>query len=335
MPGDLKQFQRVLEAVRRSQMTSDSAPFLLAREELLASEEPLDPALAPLGERPPVDALRQMARTLEKDMAEAAWACINVAMLLEPENAAVHKQRGLLAMSMLRPAAANASFGRAARGGDAQAALLATYCRLVFPATTFAPIQFPTRPAPDAGEPTAVVRDLGEVRHALQVFATRLQWLRDRMLSMKAKPTASWMVPDMGHMLPEGPLELEAGQRLDRVKPLGTQHQARAEWTTFTWLCWLVGLDDVALPDILEPREEVSTCVDWAAFALWRARDQQQTAGKAAAEEGMPALAWRGEDVGQLPRQLASVVTSDAAAMHAAATWLSDSAVPSPFPTTR
>ena len=91
------------------------------------------------------------------------------------------------------------------------------------------------------------------LREAIQKSATRLLRYRERL--REAFGDRSFIVPDVSHLLPEGPVDVPIPESYGGV---GINHLARQEWTRLTWLCWLGGLDEIALPtDFGPPRDAV------------------------------------------------------------------------------
>ncbi len=96
------------------------------------------------------------------------------------------------------------------------------------------------------------VRDALAFRLAIQKAATRVRQLRD-LLKAQGPRTNPWLPPELGELLPKGPLPLKGDDALvldewqQRSLPTLLK-RLRGEWAGLCWLCWLAGLDKLGLP---------------------------------------------------------------------------------------
>jgi hypothetical protein len=120
------------------------------------------------------------------------------------------------------------------------------------------------------GKEVTIEQSLPAVRQSIRRSAQRLSALRQALL----EHGSILLPPDISQLLigPDLPLrrfsfetEGEDGKvtvRVDETLPCSKSTRelllrARLEWTALCWLCWAVGLDQVALPERLEPRTEL------------------------------------------------------------------------------
>jgi len=54
---------------------------------------------------------------------------------------------------------------------------------------------------------------------------------------------------------------------------------ARANYAALTWLCWAVGLDQIALPERVAERPDFAAAVNMALVRHFRASDRLKTGG--------------------------------------------------------
>jgi hypothetical protein len=134
---------------------------------------------------------------------------------------------------------------------------ISCYMRALFPEWTFWPKTDSRRASIDRLTPlltrshTKRVSEAESFRTAIQKSATRLRRYRERLLEVFGE--RSWIVPDVSHLLPEGPVEVPIPERYEGI---GIHHLARQEWTRLTWLCHFAGLDELGLPSETKPRAD-------------------------------------------------------------------------------
>jgi len=226
---------------------------------------------------------------------------------------------------------------------------------------TFWPAREPLAPDPElAGVGAGLVRELGEVRGAIAVYATRLGHLRTAVRALigpDADP--AWLPPDLSALLPDGPVELrqarvaveadaqaaaEDGQaeepsevEIDErmaTADLGVPAllaEAQADWGALSWLCWSVGLDGVALPETIAEPPLFAVGMKTIVKRCWRAQDRVTTGGLLARSHRVPGFAWQGIDIDALPPRLAQTVAEEYIRARSAFLWLASPDVVSPF----
>lgn len=202
--------------------------------------------------------LRRAAGALD-DFGESAIGLelINAAILVADESRKDHLEftRALIRSSLGDPAGAMASVRTYLRTGADEAHGLRAYIEALFPRWAF-------WPKDDARikdlEPILTVMNrfgpkkpeaLETITHAIQQCATRL--VETRRLLVERFGDQQWVVPDLSHLLPNGPVKAPAVKRHDGI---GYQHEARRDWTRLTWLCYSIGLDEIALPSAVSTR---------------------------------------------------------------------------------
>lgn len=201
--------------------------------------------------------------------------------------------------------------------------------------------------------PLHVDQPLRKVLLVAQVYATRLSILREALASFDAADR-SWAPPLLPQFLPRDPLNLrnetrtiededEEGQieqtvvQIDETAGLhgaGVRaiiRQARADWAGLCWLLWAVGMDDVAVPTQVQPRETFLQALALVVERAWRARDQVVTSGLRSMTQGVSDFQWEGNLVSDLPASHLDVCVAEWTEARAVLLWLSNEGNLSPF----
>ena len=106
---------------------------------------------------------------------------------------------------------------------------------------------------------------------------------------------------------------------------------AHADWSALSWLCWAVGLDDVALPEEVPGRPELAVAMKMFVRRTWRIKDRLTTGGLVARSQGVPGWAWQGIDIDELPRHLTEMAAAEYIAVRSMFIWLASADALSPF----
>jgi hypothetical protein len=300
----------------------------------------------------PVSGLRALAAALP-GISGAALDLVTAALLLAPDSAPVHLTRALVRfqhgdqagvesdLKVVEPAAP-----------DAAAALRATMT------VTFRPFDF--WPARETLQPDATLddvgagvgRDLDEVRQVIAVYATRLQAIRSAIQRTPAGAAApAWVPPDLSPLLAAGvvplrretltapaedggePMTIEIDETIDTsaLNVPSLIGEAQADWAALSWLCWSVGLDQVAMPVAIAERPLVAVAMKTIVTRHWRARDRLTTGGLLAGANGVPGFDWHGIDIDVAPRNVARQITEEYLRVRSMFMWLASADVVSPF----
>lgn len=350
---------RACAVARSTAPYSAVAPSLVMRltaaaAERLAEETPSElPALAAalVGGASVAPVSRKIAVALDQQrQSRAALDFINAALLFSPTSYELLFTRALILVSLGLKAQAERDAGELAASSPEQAEFLLDYVRFLFPPFDF----WPAREAPETtydSLPAAPVKSLEEVRLVAQKYATRLTLLRRHLLTLVSEGTP-WLVPDVSHLLPAGPVELTAGELhrpsaegddgsatvafderlvVEELDLPGAARAVRAEWNALCWLVWSAGLERLELPSSQRPPATFGLAAGMSAQRLWRSRDQRVSEGKNARAHGLPSFEWEGADLGELPPNLASIAEQQYAEMQALFYWLSRDDVKSPW----
>ncbi len=298
----------------------------------------------------PADALRALGVKLDQDeRSRAALDLVRAAMLRAPERATYAFTLALVQMSLGDAPAAEVAIERLRGVEPENADFLAGYVKVLFPTFDF----WPMREAPESpleNVPTAPGQTLEAVLDVVARYATRLGTVRARLLEVMA-PDAPGMVPDLTHLLPDGPVELrswsfevadpddpddpdvvDVDETLDDdTAPPSLLRWARGDWAALCWLCWAVGLDEVGLPAELAPRADYGQACGMVAHRLWYCRDKTRMRGHGARSAGVPSFVWEGHDVAELHPNVARLAELEYAESVALFRWLSDPDARSPW----
>jgi antitoxin component YwqK of YwqJK toxin-antitoxin module len=190
---------------------------------------------------------------------EVASEVIDGAILAAPDDEAASFEytRALVRASRGDAAGARESIARLRAHDEAFAKGIGCYISALFPEWSFWPADDSRRKSQK--RLTALLDrtvaksdpDVGRFREAIQKSATRLMGHRERLTEKFGD--AEWIVPDVSHLLPDGPVEVPIP---DDYGGIGINHLCRQEWTRLTWLCWLCGLDELALPEKIDKRDD-------------------------------------------------------------------------------
>ena len=247
--------------------------------------------------------LRHSSAMLD-DMGEAAIALelVDAAIAIAPDDVAASFEytRALIRASLGDATGARQSVDVLMTAGSPMGPGMKSYISALFPEWTFWPATDGRLAAVDALRPLlerVEARRRIEAsawREAIQKSATRLGRHRARLL--EAFGDRPWIVPDVSHLLPEGPVDVPTPESYAGV---GVNHLARQEWTRLTWLCWLGGLDEIALPTAFgAPRDAVPVYLcGHARFFLAHGGDPTEHLGQMLAASGDIAEPSRHEDV--------------------------------------
>jgi len=232
-----------------------------------------------------------------------------------------------------------------AAGDEAGAEFLRDYVRVLFPDFAFWPAREP--PATTIGDlPEAPAQPLAAVRRVVQLYATRLDRLRDAAAARVPGTGIVAPIPDVRALLPDGPIELhrfdaeitdqddEGGGtvatpvKVDETLDLGAwplsglMRLARVEWTALGWLCWSAGLDRIALPAALAPPRTFPAAAGMVLARAARARDVLVTGGLRSLTAGVPGFLWEGLDIDRVPRIFAEMAADEYREARAVFLWL-------------
>ncbi len=233
----------------------------------------------------------------------------------------------------------------------ATATLLRDLCRVSFPSFSNLPEQDPVTAPADELVAVEATQPLAAVQRAVALYATRLERVRHELL--RRIPSApSWLPPDLGALLPQGPIELERrtvsiadeGENgvevsevdVDETLELGRSTRAllavaRGDWAALSWLCWTCGLEQVGLPEALVPRPLFPAAVHRVTLRCWRAHDRLRSSGLIALARQVEGFDWEGMRIDAVPPELAELAASEYLSVRAMFFWLLFPENTSPF----
>ncbi|MEO0813018.1 MAG: thiol reductase thioredoxin, partial [Myxococcota bacterium] len=293
--------------------------------------------------------LRGLAIHLDQaNYGHAALDFVNAAILLEPARSEYLFTRALVLMRLGLNQHAAMDIEELAPDEPGQAGFLRSYNGILFPSFDFWPNREPPETYYD-GLPDGPSQPLEAVRAVIQKYARRVTLIRDAM-GTYVSSDIEWFPPDVSHLFSgeEGELVQDSFERTDEDgdtedvdvdETLDTDDAelpdllrwARSEWNALTYLCWAVGLDEVAMPNAIDPRTGFGDAAGMAVQRLWRCRDRRMMGGYGAQRSGAPGFEWEGIDVDEIPPQLISIAESQYAEMAAMFRWLTDSDHRSPW----
>ena len=299
----------------------------------------------------PAAAFRALAAVLP-GAHPAAPDFVAASLLLAPERRLTHLTRALVRFQHGDEPGARADVELVAAEAPDAAAALTEHMEAAWRPFLFWPAREVLVPDPSLAELGAgLVRELGEVRAAIAVYASRIARVRAAIRALVGPAAApAWLPPDPSPLLPAGPVplrqarvtvDLGEGESVEAeideelaTAGLGVPAllgEAQAEWGALGWLCWSVGLDRVALPETVAEPPLFAVAMKTIVTRCWRAQDRLTTGGLLARAKGIPGFSWEGRDVDALPRQLAQAAAEEYVRARSLFLWLASPDVASPF----
>ena len=231
------------------------------------------------------------------------------------------------------------------------AEFLRALVRVAYPSFAFSPTAEPLVPPDEELVAVEAAQPLAAVRRMASLYATRIEAVRHE-IERRLGAAPAWLPPDLGSLLPDGPVELVHGkmriedegeegvevsevdvnETLDLTRTVrGLLELARCDFTALTWLCWSAGLDHVALPETLTPRELFPAAAHRATVRCFRAHDELRSIGLVASARGVPPFEWEGMRTDTMPKELAEVAAREYLELRAVFFWLLFPQNQSPF----
>ena len=324
---------------------------LLARSADVTVDQVLDGLAAGAD---PASALRALAGVLP-GASRAALDFVAAALLLAPDSAAVHLTRALVRFQHGDELGAERDLVVVDRTAPEAAAALRATMRSAFRPFEFWPARETLLPDSTLDEVGAgVIRELDEIRQVIAVYATRLEAIRAAIQSRRnGAPAAPWTPPDAAGLLPAGALSLrqamvmapaEEGAEPETVEVDETivvasrtvpelLAEAQADWSALSWLCWSVGLDQVALPEAIAERPLLAVAMRTIVTRCWRAKDRLVSGGLLARANNVPGFSWYGTDIDVAPQHVAQQIAEEYLRVRSMFVWLASYDVVSPVQT--
>jgi hypothetical protein len=302
----------------------------------------------------PAACFRALASVLSATGAAAA-EIVDAALLLAPERRMTYVTRALIRVQRGDEVGARADLAEVEAESPGAGEQLLAYLGVVFRPFQLSPADELSgcEPAPP-GVVVEVAKPLDEVRALASTYATRIGRARSAALALRAgADDVAWLPPDLSALLPDGPAELrretiecepepgvEDGPTTIEIdedlitEGLGVPALlalAHADYVALGWLCWAVGLDGVAMPDVVSGRGDLAAAMQMVVKRHWRARDRLTTGGLLAMSNGVPGFAWLGRDIDELPSHIVEIVTAEYLAARSMFLWLASPDTLSPF----
>jgi hypothetical protein len=291
----------------------------------------------------------------------AAADLVEASLLLAPERRMTHLTRALLRFQRGALAGALADADVVGAESAEAAESLRSYAAIVFRAFDDWPWKETEIFVPDPeleGVALEPAHDAEEVREVIAIYATRIERARAATRGLVADGAAApWFPPDLSRLLPTGPVALrhetvecepdpeaalagdgapdtiEIDERLltDGAGVPALLGAAHADWAALSWLCWAVGLGEVALPDELATRAELPAAMKMFVRRTWRLKDRLVSGSLVSRAQGLPGFTWQGVDIDDLPRHLAEMAAAEYVAVRSMFIWLASGDAVTPF----
>jgi hypothetical protein len=311
--------------------------LLRARE--MSAERALDELV--LG-ADPADVYRTLG-SLSGGSHRAALYLIDASCLLAPDRVMTRLTRALARLDVGDPDGALEDAVAIESTSAAGAGFVRASVSALFGGFSYRPALEPVIEPPPDGPSVAPDQPLDAVRHQIQVYATRLSKLRDRVRGIACVDAAVWLPPHLAQLLPNGPVELrnttaiiedETDDGVERVEVSIDERvsldggvtvlmcRARADWAALCWLCWSTGLAGVGVPEVLRAPAEFTAAVHRAIQRRFRARDGLATGGLVSRKRGVPSFTWEGSDVGAVDPHLLGVAADEYLEIRSVFLWL-------------
>jgi len=289
----------------------------------------------------------------------AALDLVDAALLLAPDRPACLVTRALIHIHLGAPELAAGDARRLPDDWAEQRQLLLDFARVLFPVFDFWPART-TVETTFQDSPEEPAQTLAEMRALVAKYATRIGLLRSEILRRigehEGARAATWLPPDLGSLLPDGPVALRAWAfqqafeaeepgAPDVVEEIAVDESpvlegqsipallrlARGDWASLCWLCWSAGLDRVALPEALSPPDGFGPAAAMSVERTWRCRDKLTSGGLVAMSKGVPGFVWEGLEIDLMPRVIAEIVADEMVETRALFCWLVDATAQSPW----
>lgn len=296
--------------------------------------------------------LRQFAIVMDQTARpRAALDFINAAIMLHPaETQALHFTRALILISLgLEHHARADALALGQSGPNRSSTYLINYLNALFPKYDF----WPAHETPSStydGLPSLPEQPLSAMHATIRKYATRIMTCREAMLRrFTSSATLPWLVPDVSVLLPEGPVALavrtiepdsddEESEAIEIDESIETDHLelpdllriTRADFGALTWLLWVAGMNELALPKKLAVPKAFGQAAGMAAQRLWRVRDRRVT-NRTFEDHQIASFSWNGVDVDELEPTVIAIAEQQYAEMQALFYWLSDKKNQSPW----
>lgn len=325
------QLRSELRAERGEALVADSDASLLgALDQLLLGADP-------------AAVYRTLAAVLS-DAPSVAEELVNASLLLAPERVITYLTRGLVRLELGDVAGVREDAERLAAVSPGGAEFLRDALRVYFPNFGFWPAEHALGALPEGAADVELAQPLSAVTRLIQVYATRLSRLRDALRALRgSEQIPAWLPPALSHLLPDGPVELrkwtvsiedetdegmetsevEVDERLELPRQSATalMSRARASYAALTWLCWAVGLDEIALPERVDERPDFAAAVSMALVRHFRASDRLKTGGLVSLAQGVPGFCWEGLEIDSLNPRFAAVASEEYLEIRAMFLW--------------
>ena len=304
-----------------------------------------------VGGADPAAALRALAAALP-GASQAALDFAEAALLLAGDQAGPRLTRALIRFQRGDQAGAEQDLSGVEQAAPEAAASLRATMAAAFRPFAFGPAGEPLQADPElAGLGAGIIRELDEVRETIALYATRLQAVRGALQARGGAATPpAWWPPNLAPLLPEGarplrhervappadaedPAPVEVDERVDptALSVPALLAEAHADWGALCWLCWSIGLDQVAVPAAIAERPLMPVAMKRIVTRCWRAQDRVSTGGLLARANQVPGFQWFGMDIDAVPGHLARTIAEEYLRARAMFLWLASPDVVSPF----
>jgi len=281
----------------------------------------------------------------------AALEYVEASLRLAPERERSRAARALLRVEHGDRDGALEDATLVATDSAATAEFLRALVRVAYPSFAFAPTAEPLVPPDEELVAVEAAQPLEAVRRTAGLYATRIGLIRGEIVRRLGSEPA-WLPPDLGALLPDGPLELERGnvqiedegeegvevsdvaldETLDLTRTVrGLLEQARGDYAALAWLCWSAGLDRVALPEALTHRELFPAAAHRATVRSFRVHDELRSIGLIASARGVAPFEWEGMRTDTMPKELLQAAAREHLEIRALFFWLLFPQNQSPF----
>jgi hypothetical protein len=289
----------------------------------------------------PARLLRALAAALPA-FSRATLDYLGAALLLAPELPLTRVARALVRVEHGDRAGALADAQLLEVESPPAAELVREECRFAFPAFRFQPFEHPVEASDEDFGEIPLDQPLAAVRRAIMLYATRLSLTRAE-IARRVGGEPQWLPPRLDALLPDGPLALERRTAVIRDEDEGGVEEseveidetlafdelstrqllavARADHSALTWLCWAAGLNEVALPDEVNPPPLFVTAANRSTLRCFWAHDRMRTGGLVAATRKLPRFDWEGISIDRLPSHLVKVAAAEMLEVRAVFLW--------------